>query len=97
MNAWLKDIDRATSEAELVANARDYCALMHPRDLAPLPAECREIRIEKDSDIPRLREQLAHGYEGVRGYADEVEKLHDLMTYLSKASERLGEIRRRQV
>ena len=95
MNAWFKEIDRATTEAELVASARDYCALMHPRDLAPLPMECREIRIDSDSDIPRLREQLAQGYAGVRSHASEVEKLRDLVSYLSKATERLGEIRRR--
>jgi hypothetical protein len=95
MNAWFKEIDRATTEAELVANARDYCALMHPRDLAPLPMDCREIRIDSDSDIPRLREKLAQGYAGVRTHASEVEKLRDLVSYLSKVTERLGEIRRR--
>ena len=95
MNAWFKEIDRATTEAELVASARDYCALMHPRDLAPLPTECREIRIDSDTDIPRLREQMAQGYAGLRSHASEVEKLRDLVSYLSKATERLGEIRRR--
>ena len=94
MNAWFKEIDRATTEAELVANARDYCALMHPRDLAPLSMECREIRIDSDSDIPRLREKLAKGYAGVRSHASEVEKLRDLVSYLSKVTERLGELRR---
>ncbi len=95
MNAWFKDIDRATTEAELVSNARDYCCLLHPRDLAPLPVECREIRIESDSDIPRLRAQLAQGCAGVRDRADDMEKLRDLVSYLSKVSERLGEIRGR--
>jgi hypothetical protein len=95
MNAWFKEIERATTEAELVSNARDYCALMHPRDLAPLPMECREIRIESDSDIPRLREQLAQGYAGVRSHASEIEKLRDLVSYLAKVNERLGEIRRK--
>ena len=95
MNAWFKEIDRATTEAELVANARDYCSLLHPRDLAPLPMEYREIRIESDSDIPRVREQLEKGYARVRSHDSEVEKLRDLVSYLSKVTERLGEIRRR--
>ena len=59
MESWFKDIERATSRAEIVANARDYCALLHPRDLAPLPAECREIRIEDAIDIAHLRERLS--------------------------------------
>ena len=93
MNAWFKEIDRATTEAEIVANARDYCSLVHPRDLAPLPETCRTIRIDNDADIPRLREKLAEGYAEVRSHASEVEKLRDLLSYLSKASDRLSEIR----
>ena len=94
MNAWLKEIDRATTEAEIVASARDYCSLMNPRDLEPLPRELREIRIESDADIPRLCETLARGYEGVRAHASEVERLRDLLDYLSHAAERLGELRK---
>ena len=95
MNAWFKEIDRATTEAELVSNARDYCSLVHPRDLAPLQVECREMVIESDSDIPRLREKLAKGYAGVHNHAGEVGRLRDLVSYLAKVSERLGEIRSR--
>jgi hypothetical protein len=94
MNAWLKEIDRATTEAEIVASARDYCSLMHPRDLEPLPKEYREIRIENDADIPRLRERLAKGYAGLHAHASEVEKLRELLNYLSRATERLGELRK---
>ena len=95
MKTWFKEIDRATTEAELVSTARDYCALVHPRDLASLPTEDREIRIENDADIPRLRERLAQGCAGVRGHDSDVEKLRDLLSYLAKASDRLSEIRRR--
>jgi hypothetical protein len=94
MNAWLKDIDRATTEAEIVAGARDYCSLLNPRDLAPLPERCRSIRIESDGDIPRLRGILAEGYAQVRNHASDVEKLRDLLSYLARASDRLNEIRR---
>ncbi|MGZ5035442.1 MAG: hypothetical protein ACXWG1_18935 [Usitatibacter sp.] len=94
MNAWFKDIDRATTEAEIVAGARDYCSLIHPRDLEPLPEQCRAIRIDNDADIPRVRERLAQGYSQVRSTPSEVEKLRDLLSYFAKASERLNEIRR---
>jgi hypothetical protein len=94
MNAWLKEIDRATTEAEIVTSARDYCSLMNPRDLEPLPKEYREIRIENDADIPRLHERLAQGYAGLRAHASEVERLRDLLNYLSRATERLGELRK---
>jgi len=45
MNSWLRDIDRATTEAEIVAHTRDYFSLVHPRDLAVLPEEMRTIPI----------------------------------------------------
>jgi hypothetical protein len=94
MNAWFKDIDRATSEAEVLASARDYCSLLNPRDLEPLPAELREIRIEKDTDIPRLRERLERGCAGINAHASEVERLRELLSYLSRAAERVGELRK---
>ena len=75
MNSWLKDIDRATTEAEVVSRTRDYCSLVSPRDLQPLPEECREIRIESQGDIPLLRERLAIGFESACAHASELEKL----------------------
>jgi hypothetical protein len=95
MNSWLKDIDRATTEAEVVSRARDYCSLVSPRDLQPLPEDCRQIRIESQGDIPLLRERLAHGFESARAHASELEKLRELVSYLSRATERLGEIQSR--
>lgn len=96
MNSWLKDIDRATTEAEVVSRTRDYCALVNPRDLQPLPEDYRQIRIDNDADIPRIRERLAQGFEHARAHASELEKLRELMGYLSRAAERLGEIRARR-
>lgn len=95
MNSWLKDIDRATTEAEVVSRTRDYCSLVSPRDLQPLPEDCREIRIESQGDIALLRERLVVGFENARAHASELEKLRDLVSYLSRATERLGEIRGR--
>jgi hypothetical protein len=92
MNAWLKEIDRATTEAEIVESARDYCSLVHPRELATLPEECREINIADGDDIPRLRQRLSEGVAAVRDRDADTEKLRDLVNYLSRASERLGEL-----
>jgi hypothetical protein len=94
MRSWLDDIDRATSEAQVVASARDFCALLHPRDLEALPAECRAIRIDSDADIPTVSARLAREFATLRGRGGEVDKLRDIVTYLSHASERLGELRR---
>jgi hypothetical protein len=93
MNAWFKDIERANTRAELVASARDYCSLLHPRELEPLPRECREIRIEGEADIVRLRQSLSEGFARVhRDGGDEAPRLRELVDYFSRASQRLGEL-----
>ena len=92
MNAWFKDIDRAQTRDELVSHARDYLSLLHPRELDALPKEYRELRIDGEADIPRLREKLTDGYARVRDDEAETEKIRDLVEYFSRASRRLGEL-----
>jgi hypothetical protein len=93
MNSWFKDIERATTRAELVSGARDYCSLLHPRELEPLPKECREIRIEGEADIVRLRESLSAGFARVhKAGGEETPRLRELVDYLARASQRLGEL-----
>jgi hypothetical protein len=91
MNTWLKEIERATTEAQVVASARDYVSLYSPPELAPLPEDCRQIRIEDQADIPRWREKLSKGYETAHD-APNADRLAELVSYLSRAAERLGEI-----
>lgn len=90
MDSWLKEIDRASTGAEVVAVTRDYCSLLHPRELEALPRDCREIRIEGEADIPRVRRKLSEGFAQVRDPHADTRKLVD---YLSRADERLGQLR----
>jgi hypothetical protein len=92
MNSWFKDIERARTRAELVAGARDYCSLLHPRELEPLPRECREIHIEGAADIVRLRTSLSEGFAQVHGEGEDSPRLRELVDYLARASQRLGEL-----
>jgi hypothetical protein len=92
MNAWFRAIDRASTEDEVIAQARDFCALVHPRDLAALPDDMRAIRIESRDDIPRLHERLEACGAIARARAFDAEKVAELAAYLSRASARLGEI-----
>jgi hypothetical protein len=93
MNAWLREIDRATTEAEIVAQTRDFFSLVHPRDLAFLPEAQRTIHIDTDSDIPLLRERLVQGSLHALTTAHDADRVREMLSYLSKAAERLGEIR----
>lgn len=89
MKTWLRDIERASTPNDVVASARDYLSLWSPHEL---PAECREIRIEDEADIPRVRERLASGSATMAG-RETADRFRDLVAYLSRASERLGELK----
>ena len=92
MNAWLRAIDRASTEEEVVAQARDFCSLLHPRDLAVLPEDIRSIRIEHGDDIPRLSRRLEACGAVARARALHSERVGDLLAYMARASAKLGEI-----
>src|SRR6476620_3804946 len=94
MDSWLRAIDRANSADEIVAQARDFCCLLSPRDLAALPEDVRQIRIDHHEDIQRLRERLQACAIAARARAFDAERVDDLIEYMSRASARLGEIPR---
>jgi hypothetical protein len=93
VKAWLEDMARARTHAEVLEEARAYCVLMHPRELAPLPADCRCIRIDDPADIPRVTQRLTEVYAALQQQAQDAPRLRDLVTYLALATQRLGELR----
>lgn len=95
MDTWLKEIAKAQTEADVVAAARDYVSLFSPRELEPLPEDCRRIRIDAEADVSRWRKKLAEEYPRVRQKVPETGRLGDLVNYLSRASERLEELRQK--
>ena len=92
MNSWLRAIDSATTEAEIVSQTRDFLSLVHPRDLQPLPEECRDLRVESNDDIRRVKERLARGCAALRTHPDEADRVQALLSYVARASDRIGEI-----
>ena len=93
MNSWHRDIDRATTEAEILAHTQDYLSLVHPRDLAALPEDLRTIRIERETDITVWRERLAKGCASLHAHDSDMARVQEMVSYLSKAADRLGEFR----
>lgn len=94
MNSWFRAIDRATSADEVVAQARDFCSLLSPRDLAALPEDVRQIRIDHHGDIQRLRARLEDCAAAAKERAFDSDRVGDLVAYMSRASARLDEIPR---
>lgn len=90
MKTWLRDIERASTPSDVVASTRDYLSLWAPQEL---PDGCREIHIADETDIPRVRERLASSSATMSGRHG-ADRFRDLVTYLSRATERLGELER---
>ena len=97
MNSWLRAIDTASTEAEIVSQTRDFFSLVSPRDVQPLPEDCRDLRIESDADIGRVKERLARGCAGLRAHPSETDRVRELLSYVARAADRLGEIRSHRV
>lgn len=92
MKSWMDELDRARTGEEILEDARDYCALVHPRELALLPADCREIRLDAPTDIPRVMRTLSAGVARVGERSAEAGRLRDLLRFLVRAEQRLGEL-----
>ena len=54
MDCWHHEIEKATSEAEVVRSASDYLALWAPRELPPWSLGLSEMRICAGGDIEHI-------------------------------------------
>ncbi|MEP7261596.1 MAG: hypothetical protein ABI669_10365 [Usitatibacter sp.] len=92
MQSWMKEIDGARTGAEVVATTRDYVSLWSPSELLEFPEDCRQIRIDSEADIARWHGKLAQSYDRER-MPESSARVADLITLVTRADERLGEIR----
>jgi len=83
MDCWHTEIDRATSEADVLKAARDYLALWGTRELAPVTRGWRELRVDSAADLER-----------VKGWLTECAQLQELARYFWHAASRIDELRR---
>jgi hypothetical protein len=83
MNCWHDEIDRSTTESDVVRGAREYLALWAPGELTALTLGWRELKIESPADIARVKRWLT-----------ETPQLPELASYFWHAAARIEEIRR---
>jgi hypothetical protein len=83
MNCWHDEIDRSITESDVLRSARDYLALWAPTELMPLTLGWRELKIEDEADMAR-----------VKAWLTETPQLRELAAYFWHASARIEAIRR---
>ena len=94
MDCWHYEIERATSEAEVVKSAGDYLFLWAPQELAPVTQGWRDLRIETSADIERLKSWLIEGLASSHSIAPNAGALRELASYFWHAAARINELRR---
>ncbi len=87
---WQRRLDAASSEADVVAIARDFVALLSPSDLERLPEICRPTPLARGSDVTEYASILVRHHCGGDGAAS---RLVDwLIRFFSAAARRLSEL-----
>ena len=97
MDCWHHEIDRASTEADVVKNASDYLFLWAPQELAPVTQGWRELRIETAADIERLKSWLIEGLASAHSIAPQAAALRELASYFWHAASRINDLRRSPV
>jgi hypothetical protein len=94
MDCWHHEIDKATSEAEVVRSAGDYLVLWAPREIAPTTLGLSALRIENCDDIERVKSHLADSPAAATAATPQQAHLRELADYFWHAASRIGELRR---
>lgn len=90
MDCWHREIENASTEAEVARSASDYLTLWAPRELEPLTQGWRELRIETAADIEKMKSWITEG----PATSCTAAPLRELAGYFWHAAARINEIRR---
>src|SRR5712691_10768709 len=94
MDCWHHEIDKATTEEEVVKCAGDYLALWAPRELEPLALGLVEKSIESAEDVERVKRWLTDNKPSAYSNPSHAAHLRELAGYFWHAASRVDEIRR---
>ncbi len=94
---WHQEIDKATTEAEVVRSASDYLGVWAPRELAPAALGLSEMRVKTSDEVVLVNYRLSSHPEKVASTARQAAHLRELAGYFGHAASRIFDIRRRQL
>ena len=92
MLSWFRQLDRASSVADVVRVTRDYLATWEPEELGLLPADCRPRRLKSHEDIEALHACLVDEYRRTRLEGDPLSALQRLTSFVVRASVRVAQL-----
>ena len=92
MRVWHEAIDSGKSIPEVIATMQDYVASLTPRDLAPVPADCRPGRIRDESDIDYWNLRLADACKELWGTNRDGRVITEMSQMFLRASVRVSRL-----
>jgi len=93
MDCWHREIERSSTEAEVVRNAGDFMTLWSPGELAPGTHGWREVKIDDANDLERVKKWVVEDLRTGVSTLTNTAPLRELGDYLWHASVRIREIR----
>ncbi len=90
--SWNKEIRAARTWQELLALSKDFVAKLSPREVATLPATCREIRIKGTDDLYFWHERLAEEFFALAAKDDPSPAHRELLDFFTAAADRASEL-----
>ncbi|MBC8021867.1 MAG: hypothetical protein H7Y14_02035 [Burkholderiales bacterium] len=92
MDCWHHEIEKATTEDDVVRSASDYLQLWAPRELDPTQLGLIDMQIDSPDDIERVKRWLSDKEPAAVSPTHSAD-LKELNGYFWHAASRLGEIR----
>ena len=93
MDWWRDELEKATSQDEVLRGATDFLQCWAPRELDPMNLGLIEMRIESPEDIDRVRRSLDKRHTLPQTNATQEAHLRELASYLCHAASKVEELR----
>ena len=90
--SWFRQLDQATSVAEVVAITRDYFAMWSPEEIVQLPKPCHPARFRDATDLETLHRCAVEAFRKTRAAGPELELLKKLTGFIGRACVRIAQL-----
>ena len=90
--SWFRQLDQATSVAEVVAITRDFFALWSPEEIVQLPASCQPARFRDATDLDNLHRSAVEEFRNTRATGPELVLLKKLAGFMGRACMRIAQL-----
>ena len=90
--SWFRQLDQATSVAEVIAITRDFFALWSPEEIVQLPASCQPARFRDPTDLEDLHRCAVEEFRNTRATGSELVLLKKLAGFMGRACMRIAQL-----